>query len=228
MNDIILLHGALGSSEQLIELDELLQDTFNVHRINFSGHGGLPVPNDGFSMELFERDITNYMESRKIESAFFFGYSMGGYVALSYFKKNPQRVKSIFTLATKFDWNPESAKREISFLDPEKTESRVPQFARQLEKCHEPSDWKLIMKLTSGFITSLGNDHLESGDFNMIQCPVRLAVGDRDKMVSIEATHAVYKELPLGSLLVMPCTPHPIELCDTSRLANELKQFFVT
>ena len=37
---IILLHGALGSENQFSQLKESLADKFEVHSMNFEGHGG--------------------------------------------------------------------------------------------------------------------------------------------------------------------------------------------
>jgi hypothetical protein len=37
---VILLHGAIGSKEQLIPLQNELENKYTVHNFNFSGHGG--------------------------------------------------------------------------------------------------------------------------------------------------------------------------------------------
>ena len=226
MNTIILLHGALGSKDQFSALIKLLEQNFQVHILNFSGHGGLPIPVDGFSMSLFENDVLKYMEAHVIDSAFIFGYSMGGYVGLSLAANHPAKVKALFTLATKLDWNPESASKESAMLNPEIIQQKVPDFAKQLQERHQPADWKNLLSATSDFMMQLGNAALDMEVYKSIQCPVRLSVGDRDKMVSINETMNVYKAIPKGSLLVLPQTPHPFELTDQSRIASELKLFF--
>ena len=48
---LILLHGALGSSDQLKNLSEALENEgFSVFTFNFSGHGGAGF-NDDFGIE---------------------------------------------------------------------------------------------------------------------------------------------------------------------------------
>jgi esterase/lipase len=47
MNSILLLHGALGSAEQLVPLKTALEQSGrNVFSLNFSGHGGAPFMNE--------------------------------------------------------------------------------------------------------------------------------------------------------------------------------------
>ena len=43
-------------------------------------------------------------------------------------------------------------------------------------------------------------------------------LGDRDKMVSLDETVAVYKSLPNAEMCVLPNTPHPLEQADTGLL----------
>ena len=56
---------------------------------------------------------------------------------------------------------------------------------------------------------------------------VWVVLGDRDKMVTLDETLEVYKNLPNAQLAVLPNTPHPIEMINTGRLASELKAFLL-
>lgn len=226
MEHILLLHGALGSVEQFDELETLLSKNLIVHTLNFSGHGGLPVPAGGFSIELFEMDVLNYLNKKEIDSVNIFGYSMGGYVALYLSLKHPHRIKSIFTLATKFDWSTESTAREIKLLSPETMERKIPSFVKTLQERHAPTEWRNVVQQTANMMQLLSKKPLSEKDFQKIEIPVRLAVGDCDQMVSINETEKVYRSLKEGSLLVLPSTQHPYEKIDITRLTNELKAFF--
>jgi len=48
MEHLLLLHGALGSKEQLAALALKLKDKYVVHTLNFNGHGGRPFPKSLF------------------------------------------------------------------------------------------------------------------------------------------------------------------------------------
>jgi pimeloyl-ACP methyl ester carboxylesterase len=72
----------------------------------------------------------------------------------------------------------------------------------------------------------MGKDNpLKPADYENIQHPALLMLGDRDKMVSLDETLEVYKTLPNAQLAVLPATGHPIEMVDPGRLAWELRRF---
>jgi len=224
-SDLILLHGALGSSVQFNELKLELSGSFHVHTFNFSGHGGSEIPEQGYSIDLFEEDVLSLMKREQIPSAHFFGYSMGGYVALSLAGKKPEIVQSVFTLATKFDWNPTTAQKESGMLNPEIILQKVPAFAAKIEMIHAPTNWKKIMEETAAMMIQLGENPLGETDFSKISCRVKLAVGDSDKMVSREETFNVAKMIPGAETLVLLNTPHPLEACDLKMLSKEIIAF---
>ena len=133
MQHILLLHGAIGAMDQLSDLENDLADSFFVHRINFSGHGGSPLSDDPFSIKLFAEDVLLFLDKEQIETIHIFGYSMGGYVAMYLAKHHPQKIKKIITLATKFAWDVTIAANEIKMLNAEKIEEMLPQFANSLK-----------------------------------------------------------------------------------------------
>lgn len=224
MNPLLLLHGAIGSSAQLKPIAAALTDR-EVHALDFSGHGGKPI-NGVFSIERFAADVLDFLDANHVAQADFFGYSMGGYVALFLAHTHPRRVGRILTLATKFEWSPEIAAKEIKMLDPEKITEKIPAFAAELEKRHTPNDWKQVLSQTAELMTGLGHENrLPAHDLASIAQTVRLMIGDRDTMVTLEETISVYRLLPNASLAVLPMTPHPIEKIAIDRLVQEIKSF---
>jgi esterase/lipase len=226
MKHLLLLHGAIGSKEQLQPLYEKLKGNFLVHSINFSGHGGEKIP-DTFSIEIFAADVLKYLKKNKIEKINIFGYSMGGYVALYLAKYRPEKIEKVFTLATKFSWTPEIASKEIRMLDPEKIAEKIPAFAKILEKRHFQNDWKIVLNKTSEMMTAMGNNNpLKLADYVDIENPVLIGIGDKDTMVTLEETIEVYRQLKKGNLIVFPETQHPIEKVNVERLQEEIIRFF--
>ena len=222
-----MLHGAIGSSVQLEPLAELLNDTFKVNLLNFSGHGGKPVNNEKFSIEMFAEDVLYFIDKGRLEGINIYGYSMGGYVALYIARHYPGKINKIFTTATKFNWNEDTSLKESKLLNPEIISEKIPKFAEQLSERHSPEDWRIVLNKTAEMMIGLGkNNLLKDEDFLQIENEILLSVGDRDNMVSIEETVDVYRKLKKGSLLILPDTHHPIEKINVYRLANEVKLFF--
>ncbi|MEO6540127.1 MAG: alpha/beta hydrolase [Ferruginibacter sp.] len=226
MQQILLLHGAIGAMEQLSSLEKYLAGSFLVHRLNFSGHGGSPFSVEPFSIPLFAKEVISFLDNKGIETISIFGYSMGGYVAMYLAKHHPQRIDKVITLATKFTWDEAIAAKEMKMLNAAKIEEKLPGFAASLQKRHAPNDWKTVLEKTASMLLEMGKDNpLKPADHTTIQQPVLLMLGDRDKMVSLNETLEVYKALPNAQLAVLPATAHPIEMVDPGRLAYELQRF---
>jgi pimeloyl-ACP methyl ester carboxylesterase len=225
MNHLLLLHGAIGSSAQLEQLKERLAGHYTVHLFNFPGHGGTALP-EQFSISLFASAVKNYLQEQQLRSVPIVGYSMGGYVALYLAKQHPELVDKIVTLATKFEWDEAIAAREVKMLQPEVIEQKLQAFAKMLEERHAPQDWKAVLEKTKDLLLELGRQNAVSlADYTTLETPVQLLIGDRDKMVGLEETLAVYRQLPNAQLGILPATPHPIEQVDTELLAFHIKRF---
>ncbi len=228
MGHILLLHGAIGSADQLSLVEEKLTDSFTVHCLNFSGHGGSSFVDTPFSIPLFAAEVIAFLDKTGIQSIPVFGYSMGGYVAMYLAKYHPERINKIITLATKFKWDEAIANNEIKMLQADKIEEKLPAFAAALQKRHAPNNWKTVLEKTVVMLSEMGKANpLKTTDYPEIQHPVLLMLGDRDKMVTFEETLEVYKNLPNAQLAILPNTAHPVEMVNIDRLINEIKSFLL-
>jgi len=226
MMTLILLHGALGSKFQLKALESSLSNHFDVHSFNFSGHGGQPFSNFGFGIETFSHELKDYIVLNKLKGAHVFGFSMGGYVTLKLAQTNPDLIGKIFTLGTKFNWNPLSAGQEALKLKPEVIEEKVPQFAAILDKLHTPLNWKEVVIKTKDMMLGLGqNPLLNKSELLEITNDCIIARGEMDEMVSKEETEWAANHLHFGQPKELPDTRHPFEKVDIDLLAAELKAF---
>lgn len=226
MHTILLLHGAIGATDQLSQLQEELTDSFSIITLNFSGHGGSPYAAEAFSIKHFATEVIAFLDNKGIKSIHIFGYSMGGYVAMYLAKHHRERINKIMTLATKFKWDETIAATETKMLNADKIENKLPDFAAALQKRHAPNNWKTVLEKTAAMLVEMGkNNPLKPVDYPVIQQPVLLMLGDRDKMVTLEETVEVYKHLPKAQLSVLPNTAHPIEMVNQAMLAHEIRSF---
>lgn len=225
MQHLLLLHGAIGASEQLAPIAQQLEDSFHVHLFDFPGHGGKELPSE-FSIKIFAKSVLTFLDEKGIQTTSIFGYSMGGYVAMYLAKYFPARTDRVVTLATKFEWDPSIAEKEVKMLQPEVIEQKLPAFAGTLRQRHAPQDWKRVLVETARMLTQMGKENpLNHSDYADIETPSLVMIGDRDKMVSIDETAAVYKLLPKAQFAVLPGTPHPIEQSDASLVCDHIKRF---
>ncbi|MBK9105879.1 MAG: alpha/beta fold hydrolase [Saprospiraceae bacterium] len=222
---LILLHGALGSKDQLVELGEHLSDQYDIFSFNFSGHGGdtTVMP---YSIDLFVQDTIDFMQGESLEKAHFFGYSMGGYVALKLAHGYPARAGKIITLGTKYKWDPESAAKEGRMMNPEIIGQKIPAFAATLDARHQPGDWKSIMNRTGEMMTTLGDGAaMTSTYFSSIENEVLICIGTDDHMVGIAESETTASLLPHGHLKMLEGFRHPLESVDIITLSSVISGF---
>lgn len=219
---LIFLHGALGTRRQF---EPLLTLTAG-QAFDFEGHGNRPQLDRPFRLAHFVENLIAYLDEQQIQRADVVGYSMGGYVGLLAALQHPTRVGKVFTLATKFDWTPASAAHETALLTAEALLTKVPQLAASLEQQHPVADWRVVVAKTRDLLLDLGNQPpLTAATLGALQQRVRICVGDRDKMVSIEESLAAYRALPTAEFQVLPHTPHLLERVDMGLLVGAIGEF---
>ncbi len=218
MKSILLLHGALGSKAQFAALTKELEQTKIVYSFNFESHGGSGAKGP-FSIDSLVENVRDFMDQNKLDKIDLFGYSMGGYVALKYALKFPERIGKISTLGTKFDWTPESAANEIKRLNPELIELKVPVFAKLLKAEHHPDDWKELMNNTANMMLDLGNGSaMTEANFKEISSQVIICRGSNDEMVTKAESLKVVQYLQNADYFELENTPHALEKVELDKL----------
>jgi pimeloyl-ACP methyl ester carboxylesterase len=227
MRNLILLHGALGHSSNFEPYEQYLSKYFQVHKILFLGHGDTSIPQEGIRMSDYVAQLHQYCEEHALQEIDIFGYSMGGYVALSYALQYPGKVSSILTLATKLHWTEEGATKESKMLNPGVITEKVPKHAAQLATVHGAEHWKALLPAIAGMMVDLGKQPLlTSENYVNINTKVQLMVGDKDVMVTLDETLQAAKAIPEARLAVLPNTKHPIEQVRTELLMSLMKDFW--
>lgn len=227
MKPLLLLHGALGTAKQMQPLAHLLGTYPAIRTLTFYGHAEAPAPSGAYSFDKFAMNILQYLDDNNIKQADIFGYSMGGYAALYFAMKHPDRVGKIATLGTKLKWTVAGSQQEVKLLDADKLEAKVPAFAEQLKQLHGADNWRGVLTATAKMMLNLGeNPGLTETDYQALPHPVLLGIGDKDHTAGLEDTIATYLLLPQAQLWVLPATPHPLDKVNTTILADGLKRFF--
>lgn len=226
MEHIILLHGAIGASDQVRALADKLSANYKVHTPDLAGHGGRAIPNEPFSIQLFAANVLDYMKTNGLDKASIFGYSMGGYVGMYLASRHRERINKVVTLATKFHWDELVSAKEVQTLDPDKMEQKIPAFADMLKNRHTPEQWRYVLMKTREMMVNLGNDNtLKPDHFKAIEIPTLIMLGDRDRMVTLDETLNVFRSLPKAQMAMLPNTPHPMEQVDADMIAYFVHKF---
>jgi pimeloyl-ACP methyl ester carboxylesterase len=198
----------------------------HVHTLDFPGHGA--APETGFSTQVFTDATLAYMDENGIAEAHFFGYSMGGYVALQLALQAPDRVRAIVTLGTKFDWTPETAARTAATLNLEKWQEKVPDFVQMLRERHPAQSLSTLVENTRRLMRHLGDGAaLTEAQLADIVAPALILAGDADTTVSQEESAWAAHHLLAAQCEILPGVKHPFEQVDIDLLTEQMVPFFM-
>ena len=95
---IVLLHGFLENASMWNEIASELSKRNRVVTIDLLGHGSSDCLGYVHSMELFAEALEAVLKQLRIRRCILVGHSLGGYVALSFAERNPQKVKGLCLL----------------------------------------------------------------------------------------------------------------------------------
>lgn len=117
---IIFLHG-VGATKRCWALQmQALSHKFRCVALDYRGYGESDVPPlESISREAYARDVAAVMDATDIEKAVLCGNSLGGVVALEFYKQSPERAKSLI-LVDSFAYYPggvENMPERIKTLD---------------------------------------------------------------------------------------------------------------
>jgi esterase/lipase len=219
---ILFLHGALGSSQDLKPLMEYFNNKgFDLLTFEFSGHGKGTLWPQEFRIDLFARDLEDYIKKHSLTDLTVFGYSMGGYVALYHmanFEDSP--ISSIFTYGTKFNWSSSSVSKELPLLNSEHLIEKFPEFVEKLAVKHGDR-WKLLVHSTAHMIQNLEKlDGLTREDVEDIMIPVTLMLGDQDRMVTSEETNSTSEWLKHSEVRTISHSKHELERSNLKEISQ--------
>ncbi len=225
-NSVIFLHGTLGTSGDLKPLMEYFTEKeYNVHCFDFSGHGLNAKETKEFRIDLFAKDLDQFIRQNNLNSPIIFGYSMGGYVALYHVANyDDSPIKMIFTYGTRFNWSEKSIQKEIPTLNPQNIIEKYPQTAELLKKKHG-EQWPHLLRSTAHMMQHLEKlDGLTKEDMTDITIPVILMIGDQDRVITSEETHLTKSWLRNGIVKTISHSKHELERSNLKEMASTIME----
>lgn len=217
---------------------------------NARGYPPSDVPEDPalYGWELSVADIAAVMRGLAIECAHLVGTSMGGYAALQFGLRYPDRASAIVAAAVGSGSNPaqrDAWLRETAVLARTVTERGIGTLARRMAqgptrvqlKYKDPTSWtefaeRLSQHSAQGLAHTLTRClsvrpplHAFRDQFAKMAKPVFLAVGDED-VPCLETNLMLKSALPAAGLWICPNTGHAINLEEPSAFNTQVESFF--
>jgi len=225
MENLLLLHGALGSSKSFDSFLPIISKSFNTYAFDCRGHG-IYSTDTILTADILCNQLIEFVIINKLENTHVFGYSMGGYIAMLASIKRPALFGNIITLATKYEWNKSIALNETAQLKLLYDLPAEHPYLQQLILMHGINNYTNCITLTSKLMHELGDlQPLNASTFLLLKNKVLLLVGALDKMVSMEETNHVYQQLKDAKFIIMDQTKHPFDKVDLKQLSNLIEEF---
>jgi pimeloyl-ACP methyl ester carboxylesterase len=217
---LVLLHGAFGWATVYPTLAKDRQ----VIAVELQGHGHTADIDRPLTIEQMADDTAALLKELKIEQADFFGYSMGGTVALGVAIRHPQLVRKLAI-------NGSHAGKMADAYEPEtfkQFQSLPDDFAPQILKepydkvAPDPKQWPtLVAKIKKMGLEFKGFTREE---LKAIKAPVLITLGDHD---GTRPEHAVemFRLIPNSQLAVFPGADHFLLWQDPERMLPTIAAF---
>jgi pimeloyl-ACP methyl ester carboxylesterase len=221
---LVLLHGAFGFAEGWGPLLPTLTKNHQVIAIELQGHGHTNDIDRPLTFDQMADDAAALLRQLKIKDADFFGYSLGGTVALGVAIRHPELVRKLSFYGScagsmKDTYDPEVYKQ---------FQSLGPDFAPPVLKepydrmAPDPKRWPVLVtkikeleKIFKGY---------SAADLKAIRAQTLIMMGDRD---AVRPEHAVemYRLIPNAQLAIFPGGDHFLVFSSPDKLLATLALF---
>lgn len=93
-DDMIILHGLFGMSDNWNSLAKRFAKKINVHLLDLRNHGRSPHSED-FDYKVMTQDVFNYIQDYSLDKPIILGHSLGGKIAMNFAFSYPEKIKKL-------------------------------------------------------------------------------------------------------------------------------------
>jgi 3-oxoadipate enol-lactonase len=238
---VVLLHGYPFNRSLWTEQVSALSNSYRVITPDLRGLGESDATPGAATMNRMAQDVAALLDDLEISRAVVGGLSMGGYVALAFYKQFPSRVRALFLADTRAQADTDEGKQTRhqqaekalaegmagiadsmlpKLLTPE-TVSKRPELVKRVR------DMMLKTKPEGAAAALLGmaqrDDQTEL--LAQIACPTLILVGREDPITPIADSEKLHREIAGSRLTVIENAAHISNLERTEQFNEELLRF---
>lgn len=208
------------------------------------GHGGSTSGHGLFNMEVFVDDLIDFIEKLNLKNVVLCGCSMGGYIALRAYEKDPKMFIALILSDThSFADNNDQKLQRFATIQSVLTHGRrvfslgfVKKVFSEHTLKHNSKVVDLIKKAVRrnrerdicATLLALASRTDTTASLKSIKVPVLVFRGEEDQLVSRENINPLLKEILDVRLVEIPDCGHLPNLENASRFNGEMKNFLIS
>ena len=238
---VVLLHGYPFNRSLWTEQVSALSNCYRVITPDLRGLGESDSTSGAATMNRMAQDVAELLDQLEISRAVVGGLSMGGYVALAFYKQFPSRVRALVLADTRAQADSEEGKQTRfqqaekalaegmagiadsmlqKLLTPE-TVSKRPELVKRVR------DMMLKTKPegAAGALLGMAERDDQTPLLSQISCPALILVGREDPITPVQDSEKMQREIAGSRLVVIDNAAHVSNLERTEQFNDELVQF---
>jgi len=226
---LLMLHGATSSGrEDFGPQLALFAKAFRCYAPDARGHAATRWDvRAGFSQALLADDALAFAEALGLTTFHLLGFSMGAATALGVAARAPERLRTLALVGISIDREPRASVARRLF-DPQRILAHDPAWAAEQAARHDPAQGEgAWQRLLPAIATDVASQPLPGPEALVrIDCPVLVAVGDRDPFVHVDQANRLKRQLRDGRLFVAPDCGHEVMLKRPALFNEALAGFY--
>ncbi|GAB2646285.1 alpha/beta fold hydrolase [Vibrio panuliri] len=206
---LVMLHGGLGSSEDLEGLMKFIPDLFKVIRIDLRGHGRSTLGEHPLTYTRYQQDVEAVLDTLQVDKFHLFGFSDGGTVGYRIAACDERRVLSLSTLGSQWRLEPDDPSIELyqgltaDFWQQEFAE----EIARYEEINPQPDFNHLVAQVKKLWLDTFDSGYPDEL-VEEITCATLIMRGDKDFLFSLTEAEELCERIEESEFFNVPFTEH--------------------
>ena len=243
---VIFLHAFPLNRSMWMDLTAALlkEQRYRLVALDWRGFGESAISNSISTMELFADDVAGLMDILGMRQAILCGLSMGGYAALAFLRKYPQRLSGLILADTRPGADSEEAKvnrERIAHLAETRGNSAIvdlqmPKLISDYTRRHHPEIEagirRMIATATPSGIAAASRGMAQRADLThllpTISCPTLVVVGELDAVTPPDMVREYAAKIPGAQMVVIPYAGHLSNLEQPEHFKEVVRSFLAT
>ncbi|MFC1926116.1 alpha/beta fold hydrolase [Chloroflexota bacterium] len=189
---LVLIHGGGLDSGSWRSQTAYLSEKYRVITYDIRGHGRTEVPEGSYSMDDYVEDLRQLLDRLEVQQTYLAGFSIGGYIALSFTLCYPERVDALILAGTNSG----------------PTIDRVVKKSEEiLKRIRSTKGNRAAMKYLGSHEANAARPDL-TDRLSEIERPVLIIVGDRDVAAPPYISEEMHRRIANSQMVVIPDSGH--------------------